>query len=217
MIKLKKKNSIFLIDFDKTITDKDTTDELIRSHDENLLDKFHTNFKNQDINIREYLSGLLSSLFISELDYNNQIGINVKIDEYFKEFLKLEYEFRIVSAGTYNNIIYTLEKSGLEIDKEKMYSNELIFKEKNIKVRYPYNKNCGFCGICKKEILLKYKKEYDNVIFVGDGSSDLCASKYADIIFAKKGCKLEKFSKENNMDYIPYSNFKDIMKSIFLI
>ncbi|GFF94416.1 pdp3-interacting factor 1 [Aspergillus udagawae] len=55
------------------------------------------------------------------------------------------------------------------------------------------------------------------IVFIGDGVSDLAAAREADVLFARKGLRLEEYCKENNISYIPFETFADIkreMKSI---
>lgn len=48
------------------------------------------------------------------------------------------------------------------------------------------------------------------IIFIGDGVSDLAAASQADVLFARKGLKLEEFCIEHQIPYIPYDSFADI-------
>ena len=212
------KKRIFLIDFDKTITNKDSTDELLRIYNEKELLDTQKEFRNKKINIKEYLSKLLGLLEISENEFKRDIVRNIEIDKYFLEFLDFlnskNYDYRIVSAATYESIEAIFNYNKIFIDKNRIYSNNLNFSNNKIKVEFPYDKNCGFCGICKKSILEEYKKIGYKIIYIGDGSSDICVAKYADILFAKSGYKLEKYCIENNIKHYKYKNFKDIIYEI---
>ena len=48
---------------------------------------------------------------------------------------------------------------------------------------------CGRCGNCKTRWLfdLRQAVQAERVVYIGDGVSDLCAAKYADVVFAKEG------------------------------
>ncbi|KAK5104340.1 hypothetical protein LTS08_002228 [Lithohypha guttulata] len=52
------------------------------------------------------------------------------------------------------------------------------------------------------------------IVFIGDGVSDLPAAREADILFARKGLKLEQYCVENNIQYIPFDTFADIQKEV---
>jgi len=52
------------------------------------------------------------------------------------------------------------------------------------------------------------------IVFIGDGVSDLPAAREADVLFARRGLKLEEYCIENSIKYIPFDTFADIQKEI---
>lgn len=52
------------------------------------------------------------------------------------------------------------------------------------------------------------------VVFIGDGVSDLPAAREADVLFAKKGLRLEEYCQEHKIAYIPFVTFADIQREI---
>lgn len=52
------------------------------------------------------------------------------------------------------------------------------------------------------------------IVFIGDGVSDLAAASQADILFARRGLKLENYCIEHMIPYIPYDRFKDIIHDV---
>lgn len=52
------------------------------------------------------------------------------------------------------------------------------------------------------------------IVFIGDGVSDLPAAREADVLFARKGLRLEEYCIENKIAYIPFSTFADIQKEV---
>lgn len=55
------------------------------------------------------------------------------------------------------------------------------------------------------------------IIFIGDGVSDLPAAREADVLFARKGLRLEEYCIEHKIDYIPFDTFADIQKKVIEI
>ncbi len=208
------KDLIFLIDFDRTITINDSTDELMKLHNEKLMLEYQDKFRRKEIRVRDYIKDLLESLKLTKKVYDEDVSKNVIVDRYFKDFLKLNYDVKVVSAGTYENILPVFKKNNINIEEKDIYSNKIDFEGDKITVSFPYDNNDSFEGICKKSILLKYKKLYKIVVFIGDGYSDIPASKEADILFAKEGRSLEKYCIKNNMSYISYRDFSDIIKVV---
>lgn len=52
------------------------------------------------------------------------------------------------------------------------------------------------------------------IVFIGDGVSDLPAAREADVLFARRGLRLEEYCIENKIPYIPFDTFADIQKEI---
>ncbi|KAK6526250.1 hypothetical protein TWF694_004857 [Orbilia ellipsospora] len=52
------------------------------------------------------------------------------------------------------------------------------------------------------------------IVFVGDGVSDLPAAREADVLFARRGLRLEEYCIENKISYIPFDTFADIQKDL---
>lgn len=208
------KELIFLIDFDKTITLNDSTDELISQYNPELVKEYQKKFRNGELRVRDYIKGLLETLKLTEEEYSKSVAKNVEIDKGFKDFIALGYEMRIVSAGTYENILPNFEKEGIDIAIEHIYSNKLTFNEDNIEISFPYDNNNCDEGICKKSILLKYKYKYKKVYFIGDGYSDIGAAEKADFVFAKKGRYLEKYCIQNGINFFAYDTFYDIIQYV---
>jgi 2,3-diketo-5-methylthio-1-phosphopentane phosphatase len=48
------------------------------------------------------------------------------------------------------------------------------------------------------------------IVFIGDGVSDLPAARQADVLFARRGLRLEEYCVENKISYIPFDTFADI-------
>lgn len=78
-------------------------------------------------------------------------------------------------------------------------------------------------GHDKAQSLQDYKTtaamESDNgtipmIIFIGDGVSDLPAARESDVLFARRGLKLEEYCVENDIEYIPFDTFADIQREV---
>lgn len=205
---------IFLIDFDCTITHNDTTDELLKIYNPKLLEEYQEKFRNGELTVKKYLWDLITSLNINEEEYKKSVAKNVIVDKYFREFTELGEKFRIVSAGTVLNIVSVLEANNIYVNKDNIYSNDVIFEDGRILIKYPYEYNSIFYGISKGSIVDKYKEKGYEVIFIGDGIADIEASKHADILFAKVGRSLEKHCILNNIKFTAYRDFSDIIKKL---
>jgi len=52
------------------------------------------------------------------------------------------------------------------------------------------------------------------IVFIGDGVSDLPAARNADVLFARRGLRLEEYCVENKIPYTAFDTFADIQHEI---
>ncbi|KAK0719655.1 HAD-like domain-containing protein [Lasiosphaeris hirsuta] len=50
------------------------------------------------------------------------------------------------------------------------------------------------------------------IVFIGDGVSDLAAAVEADVLFARRGLRLEEYCVEKIVPYLPFDTFADIQR-----
>ena len=121
---------------------------------------------------------------------------------------KKDLDIKILSDGLDFYIAAILESKGFA-DIE-YYSNVVAFGDGDtVAITHPQmNELCGRCGTCKNAILQSFRLRYEQIIYIGDGHSDVCPSRSADLVFAR-GVLLEK-CKQENIPCIPFDDFKTI-------
>lgn len=55
------------------------------------------------------------------------------------------------------------------------------------------------------------------IVFIGDGVSDLPAARQADVLFARRGLRLEEYCIENGIAYAPFDTFADIQRELLAV
>ncbi|OQY10824.1 MAG: hypothetical protein B6I28_00090 [Fusobacteriia bacterium 4572_132] len=202
------KEKLYLVDFDGTITKKDTLNYISNKFYLKEMDIWKEKKRNGTFKVKDWLI-LFEKIFKTPKEKYDEILDILEIDESFIEFSK-NNEIRIVSGGFVYNIKRILSRYNL--DKIKIYGNELKFLENNrIKITMGnYNEECGKCGVCKTNILKEYKKEYKKIVFIGDGVTDVCVAQYSDLVYAKKGSYLEKQLLSKKVNCIPFEKFSEI-------
>ena len=209
------KKSIFLIDFDITISKKDSTDVLLETHQPEFKQELRKKYRAGEYSIREFIKYGLGSLNITKEQYIQTLQENVPIDETFIDFVKSGAEFKIVSAGARLNVQGTLSKYGINLPDSEVISNDLKFSgtDKNqITVENPFLDKEGYYGVDKKEAVENYKKKGYKTYFVGDGPSDYKALEVADFAFVRKGTRAVKFCEENGIEFFEFDNFNEILE-----
>ena len=205
-------------DFDGTITKKDTLNNFLRLYADEKWLEIEAQWENGEIGSRECLTEQMKFVPDMTEEKLEKFLSSIEIDEYFREFLDLikEYniDFYIVSDGFDYFINKVLEKNGIR--GLKIFSNRLTFSDGKFLTGFPYNEaDCSIsAGVCKCNIIKKYANVTKPVFYIGDGVSDFCASKTADVLFAK-GRLLEYCKKNKDNDkyhnIIGFCDFSDII------
>ena len=203
---------IFLIDFDITISKKDSTDVLLETHNPEYRKKLREQYKNGYVTLREFVISGLQSLNITKEEYIKTLQDKVDIDESFIDFIKSGADFRIVSAGTKLNIQGTLWKYGIKLNDDKNISNDISFDGNRIKITNPFLDKEMYYGVDKKEAVENFQRQGYKVIFVGDGPSDYRAVEVADFSFIRKNTRAVNFCLEKKIDFLEFDNFNEILK-----
>jgi 2-hydroxy-3-keto-5-methylthiopentenyl-1-phosphate phosphatase len=89
------------------------------------------------------------------------------------------------------------------------FSNAATVTPEGIQISFPYRHECGQCGNCKTAHLFRLRRGFTRVIYLGDGHSDLCAARYADVIFAKH--TLAEDCRRAGRRFFPFATFSDVL------
>ena len=206
-----------LIDFDGTITKKDSNDLLVEKLLSNQTEELSQ--REEDLNFMDFFSSLFNEIKITEEEYLEFMLKEVELAQGFYEFYKTakskNIPLAVVSGGFANGIVPFLNQYGIKgMD---VYANKLNFEGETVTIEYYHNiDDCcdiGSCGNCKVMHYERYKNEGYKVIFIGDGITDRSVASKADIVFAKDG--LLKYCNDNNLNCIHWNDFDDISKFIF--
>jgi 2-hydroxy-3-keto-5-methylthiopentenyl-1-phosphate phosphatase len=209
----KQKKALVISDFDGTICTVDMGNK--------VLCRF-TDKSWADID-REYIKGAIGSkaaysriapmMSVSPKRLRAYVSRLGRIDPCFAGFYHLakkkELDVKIVSDGLDFYIRAMMKKhhlGGIEF-----FSNTVVFGEDDsLRFEFPEaNALCGRCGTCKNKILNDHRLMYEKIIYIGDGHSDICPSRSADLVFAK-GTLLKKCEEEGGTPYRPFRNFGEI-------
>lgn len=210
----KSKNIIFC-DFDGTITLQDTIDSLLQKYADKSWEEIEQEWVAGQIGSRECLEKQIQCMPIfSEMQFQEFVD-SIEIDESFINFYKKVLDdgipFFIVSDG-FDLIIKAVFKK-YKLVEPVIYSNKLVNANDTLIASFPMS-NKDLClvkaGMCKCSII---EKEKSNIIYIGDGRSDLCASRLAHKLYAKG--KLQKMCDEANRPYFAFSRFEEIDQNFF--
>ncbi len=203
---------IFVIDFDGTLSKGDTVDA--------MLERF-ADVRWQDLE-KDWLDGKISAIecMQQQLDlvHADRVTLEnffrgIQLDSTFIPFYEHISQFSkgaIVSDGLDHAI--EVATYNAKIPQISIFANKLNFKTNGVSISYPLqNMNCkAGNGVCKCQVAENLAVDVGGpIILVGDGKSDYCIAKHADMVFAKG--KLVTFCEKENIPYIPFETFAEIL------
>ncbi|OCG00317.1 MtnX-like HAD-IB family phosphatase [Gilliamella sp. wkB112] len=205
---------IVLCDFDGTISVKDVTDTLLSHFGQDGCDELEELWVNGKIGSQECMSKQIA-LMKANLDELNYVLSQIEIDPTFKAFIEYtetnHIPVHIVSDGLDYAIQFILKRHGME--HLPIFANKLLHdNDRSWRLEFPYaNKNCiKQSGNCKCNHVKQ--QHFNQILYVGDGTSDYCVSHNVDFVFAKD--KLIHYCKKNKIEYSAINCFADVTKAL---
>lgn len=204
-------NCRVFFDFDNTLTPFDVLDAIIQRFSVNGQWKvFEQAWKEGRIGSRLCLLGQLSCVRVTKQELSRYLS-RIKIDPYFHKFfamLKREGIKPIILSDSFKPIIESVLKNN-GVQGVEVYANSLRIQRDRLLASFPYrNRRCRRCAHCKKKNLLKKEVQDKIIMYIGDGLSDICPAKNADIVFAK-GKLLQHFRKARRL-CVGFRDIRDI-------
>ena len=206
-------------DFDGTVAGKDVGRELFSNFVGTRANEIAQQYARDQITARECLlaeASLVSGVTAEQLgEFVDQFGI----DEHFaafRDFCTAEgIPLTILSDGLDFYVRRVLDNNSL--GDCAFFANNVDFATiggtTKLDITFPYtDAECLLCGNCKRNHILTLSSDDDVIVYVGDGISDRCPIRYADIVFAKKG--LIKYCQEQNISYYEYEDFRDVQRRL---
>ncbi len=141
------------------------------------------------------------------------------VDRFFRPFVDFcraaEIPVMILSDGLDFYVERILHAGGL--GHLPWYANHLELKKEGdlvrLEVSFPYaDSECEQCGNCKRNHILTGSADEDIIVYVGDGISDRCPIRYADVVFAKSG--LIQYCQQANISYFDFEHFGDVQSRL---
>lgn len=205
---------VYFIDFDGTITKVDTCQAMVKAFARNGWQEYERKWEKGEISTEECARSIFASFRATEQELIDFLS-SIEIDTTFLDFVSYcslrEERLYILSDGYDLNINIVLQKYGLS--EIPFYSNCLKVTAKGFDIMCRYqNPACLQCGTCKRLLVNQLNRDKKKIVYIGDGTSDLCVAKAADLLFAKD--KLLAYCRTNGVEAIPYRNFADIISCL---
>jgi len=206
-----------LCDFDGTVAQEDVGNLLFSTFaDPAKTAPIVDSWKRGEISSRACLEGEASHA-LAPRDALDRFIAGRELDPYFKDFADFarrhDMEVVIVSDGLDYYIESMLLRRGLaHID---FFSNQVTIDNGRLCVGFPYYDllDCRDCGNCKTHHLQKLRDVGYYIVYVGNGFSDRCPSRYSDLVFAKSDL-LDYCRCHEGINYVPFENFRDVEREL---
>ena len=204
---------LLFCDFDGTISQRDVGYNLYHHFSSGRNDELLPDWKAGKLSSRECLTREAAMVTASS-DEIMAFLEPFTIDPGFADFVALAKKNGVVptilSDGLDFYIRHILDRNNL--DHLPVISNIGHLNGSGLTIEFPRtNRACTRCGACKGEIIEEFRdRAGDEVltVFVGDGYSDICATRSADVLFAKKD--LARYCVEHKIAYTKYDSFFDV-------
>ena len=205
------------IDFDNTITQGDVLDRLIEHFAVgDMWRSFEDEWSFGRIGAKACLDGQLRTMRGAWIQYERLLA-TVELDAGFaklRDLLKSEgVQLTILSDNFDRFIAPVLQRTG-HADLP-VCANHVEFDQEQPLPSFPYyNPECPGCAHCKKTHFVP-RRDQRKVIYIGDGRSDICPSKHADIVFAKSS--LLRYMQESSRPCHPFDNLAQVADTLRII
>lgn len=205
---------LFVVDFDGTLSLRDTVDAML----ERFADPEWMTVE------QEWLAGHITAIQCMQKQLRMVKADHVSLEKFFRE-IRLDASFlpfyqhvsqfskvAIVSDGLGHAIRVAMKSAALP--ELPVYANKLHFISDGIDISWPHmNSACSAGnGVCKCAVANDLSAGKQRIILIGDGKSDACLAKTADVVFAKGS--LIKFCEDRAIPHIKFTTFADVLSEI---
>jgi 2-hydroxy-3-keto-5-methylthiopentenyl-1-phosphate phosphatase len=157
------------------------------------------------LSVYEAVHQELSTVNITWDKAAQELKSSISVDPTFPDFVQWcstnEHSLVVVSAGMEPVIDLFIGHFNLPV-----FAQSLRVTPKG----WDYQKNES----SDKEKVLSSAKKDGGLVHIGDGTSDVVAIPYVDLLLAKTGSYLENYCKTHNASYTAFENFDDVREAI---
>jgi len=210
---------IVLCDFDDTAADQNVATLLMnqftpldRSGAKLDWQKMHRQFLAKELTLKHYQEVAFSGLHLNRAEQAEYVRQQANLRVGFKELAAFCLEHNIHLAINSYGLDFYVEALLFEQDLNHIpfYSTETTISPKGTVFSYKFSREgCEAWGNCKCRVVEGYQAQGHQVIYAGDGISDICPAAKADFVFARSS--LLEFCKDWNVEHQALTDFRDMI------
>lgn len=204
-----------LVDFDDTAAQQNVAETLLKEFGGDGWQGFRESFRNGTMNLRNYQEKAFNEIETPLEEMGAALAELAWMRPGFKDLNSYcqsnEIQLSIVTNGLEFYVDAVLQEAKLR--SVPSYSVGVSGAPKKLEYSYPYaTEECWEWGNCKCKVLFEHRNGGANIIYIGDGRSDLCAAQQADFVFARS--TLLEHCKELGLPHQEFSDFHDVLARI---
>ena len=204
-----------LTDFDGTVARSDASYAVLDRFGENIWKDIEERAMRGEITIPEALREQSRLIRCTGEDIEDYLLDVMEIREGFREFANFCRDHGIhleICSDGFGLTIEILLKHW-DLDWIQWSSNNLIPDKEGSSIEFPYLKeSCPVNANCKCSHLERLESDYEKVVFVGDGTTDVCVARKAEVVFARD--QLAKIMDSEGLEYIQWDSWDRIRKEV---
>ena len=201
-----------LVDFDDTAAQQNVAETLLKEFGGDGWQGFRESFRNGTMNLRHYQEKAFNQIDTPLEQMRNALAKLAWLRPGFEELNNYcqanEIQLFIVTNGLEFYVDALLQEAKLR--SIPSYSVGVSGTPRNLEYSYPYaTEECWEWGNCKCKVLFEHRNGGTNIVYIGDGRSDLCAARQADFVFARSTL-LERCI-ELGLPHQEFNDFHDVL------
>jgi 2-hydroxy-3-keto-5-methylthiopentenyl-1-phosphate phosphatase len=201
---------LIVVDFDGTITERDTLDEMCRTYAPDAWAAAEKDLQRRTMTLREVITAEFAPIVGDHDTIVSETVERARVRPGFAEFVRAAEtagdRVVVVSSGFESVIRPILEREGL--GRLEVVAHDVRFTPKGGVVDFRHGELCPVCGEECKRSVVSAMRDGREVVYIGDGYSDRCAAQAADVRFARR--TLAEHLDREGVAYTWFDNFTSV-------
>lgn len=202
-------------DFDGTITSRDCLHLIVQRYAPDAWEAIERRLRSGQIGLVAAIQEEFQHVRVEEDEVVAFVLANAGVRPGFSEFVAWVegegHRLMVVSSGFRVLIDPVLRAAGLS--RLEVHAGDAFFSLQGTRVVYPETlRDCATtCGTCKSDVIAAATREpgyRPPLVHIGDGLSDLCAAREADIVFARGN--LAALLAREGLSFHPFESFLEV-------
>ena len=210
-----KHHAIVFCDFDGTITSVETFVGVLKQFSPTLANELIPKILAKEVTLRQGVRQIVEAIPVSVypdelLKFVQDKPIRPGLSSLIDYLDSRQIPFVVVSGGLRCLVEAVLKRENLDTRCAKIYAIDVDKTDEQLKVISQWEG--GNELVAKVEVIKQEAQKKEKVIMIGDSITDVNASKYADIVFARDS--LCDYLKEENVKFIEWTDFEDVKRKL---